>query len=159
MKPEFSEILLPHSKLQPESCSSSLHAQVVTNSVNTKVIKWLLGIAILFTIIMAIVTTAFIFRYEDKMAQYEERIFSFETELEAIFNKLAEEHGAFEDEELVFGTHPHEASSFDQSDEESDSEGEHFGVSDYFILSFLFSTIITNKELERSETWFISSRF
>jgi hypothetical protein len=140
MKPEFSEVLIPPGKLRAsDSSSSSFHTHIVSNSVNSTIIKWLLGISILFTFAIAIVMTGFVMRYEDKMVQYEERIFTLETELESFFKKLAEEHSItdnLDEDEFLFGTHPRHASLFDESDEEfielpaeSEAEPEPFGVS------------------------------
>lgn len=146
MKPEFSEILIPNGKIRSDSSSTIHHHVSTSSSVNSTIIKWLLVTTLLFTFIVTIVTTGFIVRYEDKMVQYEDRIFALESELHTFFKNL-EEHGSLAlnpEDEFEYETNPH-SDLFDDSEdieeefpaEDGDKSSEPFGVSRFQIFKIL----------------------
>lgn len=93
MKPEFSDILIPASKIQSAQSTESSIRLIGRVKGSETMNKCFITAAILFAFVVAIVTTAFIVRNEDKLSQYELRISSLEKDLSSIYELWEEEYG------------------------------------------------------------------
>lgn len=124
MKPELSEILIPASKLHSSPSTESTTSYVRKEKSDSTMNKCFISAAIVFAFVVAIVTTAFIVRYEDKLSQYEDRISSLEKELSGIYEMWEEEYGPLhvseKDFEYEIPTHPGLFGS-EENPEESES--------------------------------------
>lgn len=122
MKTEFSEILIPSSKLNSAQSTESSIRLIGREKGATSMSKCFITAAIAFAFVVAIVTTAFIVRYEDKLSHYEFRISSLEKELSSIYEMWEEEYGPLHVSEKDFEYEVPNQSSVFGSDENAEDE-------------------------------------
>lgn len=97
MKPEFSELLIPANKLQGAT-SSEPSIRLIGREKATSMSKCFITAAIVFGFILAIVTTAFIVRYEDKLVVYQEKFSNYEERINSLEHRLNNIHKSWEEE-------------------------------------------------------------
>ncbi|ODN01895.1 Ectodysplasin-A [Orchesella cincta] len=122
MKPEFSEVLIPASKLHNSPSTDSSIRYIGVDRSNTTMSKNWIVAAIILAFAGAIITTAFIVRYEDRLNHYEHRISSLEKELSTIYEMWEEEYGPLHVSEKDFEYEIPTHSNIFGSDENTEDE-------------------------------------